>query len=283
MARSQETSRVIAQSAIGFGEWAADLSHPALARRLRELADQRGLMAGRPDEYWLYRKTARRQIIDHPRTLIQPVAGELPQQGIHPQDRQRMNYFRALDRALQTMDPLDIDRVSAFAEPYDPLISYFLHKEVAELYARSEPPDPAAELRHRLHAEYFTAAGDKSVRNVARALELLAEHPEAMPDPQERWDHLDAMLQTMKQRWAARIAYQPLSAGVILNDIDRSLVAIAAALSAMDELSGEVTIPAEDWSCRRLFVEKTVARPLRSYRRQIMPHHAKSRRKPAAE
>jgi hypothetical protein len=87
----------------------------------------------------------------------------------------------------------------------------------------------------------------------------------------------------MKLRWAARVAYRPLLPGVILNDIDKSLVAIAAALSAMDELAGEVAVSAEDWQHRRRFIEKTVASPLRSYRRQIMPHHAKSRRKQSAE
>jgi hypothetical protein len=64
---------------------------------------------------------------------------------------------------------------------------------------------------------------------------------------------------------------------IALNDVDKSLDAVEAALSAMDELSEDASIDAGDWQARRRFVEDTVVRPLRVYRRQLMPFHERER------
>lgn len=248
-----------------------------LLRRLAETTGQRRLMTGRPDEYWLYRKAVKDQITKDPLTTIVQVKGEGPKPKLHPQEKRRMAYFDQLDLALKTLDPADIEKVADYARPYDPMLSYFVHEEIAELFSRTEPRAVRLELRHRLHAAHFAAMGDKSVRNVAAAMELLARHPDCVETPQERWDHLNALLQSMKLRWAARFGYTPTSPAVTLNDISKSLAAVEVALSTMDDLAPEVGISRSDWRGRKRFAQSTIIAPLQSYQSKLLPFHQKEK------
>ena len=274
----QRTQVMIAPFTERFANWGGvEADDKVLLRRFSEIVMHNDLMAGEPDEYWLYRKSTKDQIMKNPRSLIRQVGGKLPKQDIHPEDRRRMNYFKALDQALKTLDANDIASVANYAVPYDPLVSDFLHKEVAELYSRCDPPEHKAELMHRLRAANYASTQEKSVRNVAAAMMILVDHPETMPDDMQRFDQLNALVQTMKLRWAARLGYTPKSSDIMLNDIEKSLRATEAALKAMDELSARIDIPAEDWKARRKFIEKTVIQPLRDYRREMMPYHLKKK------
>jgi hypothetical protein len=273
-----------------FAQWGGiDPDDPDLLRRLAEATGQRKLMANHPDEYWAYRKSVREQVTQRPRSVIVQVKGELPRQEIHKEDQRRLDYFRALGAAYKHKPHLasDIAKVETFAEPYDPLITYFLHQEVAELHSESADRNYAAELAHRVHSVYFAAPQDRSIRNVIEAIELLCDHAEAVSTPLERFDHLNAMLQMIKQRWAVRAGVNPNSTDIMLNDLDKSLAAVEKALKTMDELRADAAINAEDWQARRQFLETTVISPLRVYRRQLMPFHERERlmeeKKQAAE
>jgi hypothetical protein len=124
---------------------------------------------------------------------------------------------------------------------------------------------------------FFAAPGDRSVRNITSAIELLCEHPQATETALDRWDHLNSLLQMMKLRWAIRAGLTPASAQVTLNDVDKSLAAVQTALHAMDDLQTEAGIPAADWQARRRFLEATVVHPLRGYLRQLLPFHERER------
>jgi hypothetical protein len=202
------------------------------------------------------------------------VSGEFPKQAQHPDDKRRLDYFATLGDAVQERPPRveAIRRLGDFAQPYDPLVSYFLHQEAAELYARAADRDPAAELHHRLHAVYFASGNDRSVRNVTAALTLLVEYPEAVPDSTERFDHLNALLQVLKQRWEARGAVSPDSSRVVLNDIEKSITAIETSLTAMDTLAAAGVSPTA-WQARRTLLDRDLVRPLRTYRTRLLPHH----------
>lgn len=275
----QEVQNLLASHTGQILQWVGEEGNsPDVLRRLSELAGQQRLMCERPDEYWMYRKVVREQVSRRPRSLIQQVKGEDPKHMFHPDDQRRMDYFAALGEAASArpLVPAEVREVASFASPYDPLISYFLHQEAAELYARSEPRDLPAELDHRLYAVYFSSSADRSVRNVAAAIRLLVEHPEAEPNPARRWDQLSGLMQMLKTRWETRGAVSPKSSRIVLNDIEKSISALEAGFKAMESLSPEVGVTAVEWQARRQVLEKTLERPLRTYRAQLLPHLRRS-------
>ncbi|NOX54503.1 MAG: hypothetical protein GXP27_08700, partial [Planctomycetes bacterium] len=255
-----------------LGEGAQDQD---IRLRLREVQTRGNLLRQYPDQYWAYRKEVKRQLTKRPRSTIRLVSGEEPRRVRHPDDRHRLDYFEALSEAVRHPTAERIRNVETFEEPYDPLISYFLHSEVASLWARSPERDEVAELRHRLHTVYFAPAGARSVRDVIQAMELLREQPAALPDPSVRWDHLNALLQTLVDRWLNRSAVRPSSTQIALNDIDQSILAVQETLRTMDELRAKAGVSSADWKARRALLEKTLVSPLKAYRTQILAHHWK--------
>ena len=177
----------------------------------------------------------------------------------------------------------DIRRVAEFARPFDPLITYFLHGEVAELYARSQDGDVRAEWLHRLHTIYFADPRDTSVRNVSAVVALAAANPEVADNAADRFDHLNALLSVLKTRWDNRTGTTPDDAGVVLNDIERAVSATVSALDVMDGLAESNGIAADEWSARKRYLEKTLVRRLRTYRNQVLPHHRRSKTDPQSE
>jgi Spermine/spermidine synthase domain len=248
-----------------------------LLRRLSEVAGQRKLTAGYPDQWWAYRKSLRQQLEERPRTLLKKSRSGGIGNAIHPEDRRRMRYFEDLDRATKNPTVERAGLVASYAEPYDPLLSRFAHLEAATLYSRPEARDERAELWHRLHAVYFAESQDRSVRNVAKALTLLAGNEGVVDRPADRWDHLDALLQEMKARWERRGLVLPRSPQVVLNDLELSLDAIEAALKAMDGLHASVPVSASDWQARRKVVQRGLVDPLRAYRSQLLRKHQNER------
>ncbi|MFQ5734997.1 MAG: hypothetical protein ACE5KM_23940, partial [Planctomycetaceae bacterium] len=250
-----------------------------LLRRLAEVSGQRKLLAGYPDQWWAYRKSLKRQLKERPRTLIRQVSGGKMASGIHPEDKRRLRYLKDLARAIRNPTPDAVGRVSAYIEPFDPLLTSFVHLEAATLYARSDQPDYRAELWHRLHAAYYAQPRDRSVRNVSKALLLLALHEDAVDRPVDRWDHMNAMLQTLKARWENRGLVQPRSAQIVLNDIEKSLDAADAAFAAMNALHDAVGVSEADWQARRRVIARGLVQPLRAYRSQLLRHHQDERRR----
>ncbi len=245
-------------------------------RRLAEVNSQQRLMSDHPDEYWMYRKAVKEQVTQRPRSLIQQVSHRQPKRRIHPEDRRRMRYFQALADAAKQPTLQNINQVASFHSPYDPLISYFVHQEVAELYSRCGQRDVEREFSHRLYAIYFASSSDRSVRNVADALKLLAAHPQAVSDPFFRWDHFSGLLQMLKSRWYVRSSIKPSSSPIVLNDIEQSISAIETTFQVMGELSEQIGLPAKDWDARRKVVEQSLVRPLRAYRSKVLSQHYRS-------
>ncbi len=249
---------------------------PELLRRLGELAGKRKLLANYPDQWWAYRKALKLQLRERPRTLINPSAKGVGKQ-IHPEDRHRMRYLKDLATAAKNPSLDNILRVAEYTQSFDPMITYFAHHEVASLYARSKDNDPRAELWHRLHVVYYASPRERSVRDVASAMKLLTQHPEAVDHPSQRWDHLNAMMQILKSRWGTRGLIQPRSAQIMLNDIEECLTALDSSFDVMTGLHAAVGITEAQWEARKRVVERGLVQPLRAYRSQLLKHHLAER------
>ncbi len=245
---------------------------PVLVRRLAEVQGQFDLMTKYADQYWAYRASLRDQVKEKSRSQIQQASATDENRQLHAEDQRRLRYFEVLGQAVRSARAADIERLARFASPYDPLISYFVHEEAAELYARSEERDVASELRHRLYATFFSSPKDASLRNVIAALALLRDHPDAEPDPVARWDDLNALLQALKLRWDARAGVRPTNINQAINDLDTTILAVEQTFHELDQLTAEAGLPAEFWDNRRIVLEKTLIRPVKTYQLELVPH-----------
>jgi len=254
-----------------------DAHGPELQQRQRAVASRNNLMTDYPDRYWVYRKTVKKQLTQHPRSKIRLLSGEMPQRDLHAEDQRRLAYFVALDRAAKDPTRETIQAMAAFRTPYDPLISHFLDQEVAALWTRCPERDVRQELIYRLRAIYGSSPAERSIRDVIAALTLLREYPEAVPDPAERWDRTNALLQTLVLRWSNRASVSPTSSQVVLNDIDKSVVEMETTFAFLHDLANAAGVTSEEWQGRQQWLEKTLLRPLRTYRSEILPHHYKNR------
>jgi spermidine synthase len=250
--------------------------------RLEEISGQRNLITRYPDRKWAYRKTLRERMKTKSRTVIQQVKGEGPKRKLHPDDKRRKEYFSALGTAVKTPNATNIQHIAEFSHPYDPLVSFFLHDEIVRLYDRTEHPDPQAELEHRLYLVYYSDPRDRSVRNIVAALNLLVDHPQAVPNALARRDHLDALLQMLKSRWHGRGAGAPIFKNIALNDVAESVSATAAAFAAMEKLYTDNNLDTDKWHARKRVLERALLRPLRTYRTQLLAQQPKPTGMPTA-
>lgn len=248
-----------------------DGTSPVVVRRLAEVQGQHDLMTKYSDQYWAYRASLRDQVKEKPRSAIQLTGGTSDEKKMHPEDRRRLAYFTTLSRAISTNRAADIERLSKLASPYDPLITYFVHQEAAELLSRSPDRDVAVELRHRLYATYYSSPRDSSLRNVVAALDLLREHPECEPEASARWDDCSALLQALKMRWEARVGVRPADIKETINDIDRTVLVAEQTFRVLDALTAEAGISEALWQARRSVLEKTLIAPVRSYQLELLP------------
>jgi hypothetical protein len=265
-----------------IGEWPnVEGNDPELLRRLSDVVLQRNLMTTYPDQPWAYRKAVREELRKHPHTVIEE-AGDGYDRQLHPVDQRRLNYFAALGKAAQAPRPATetLRELEEFAEPYDPVLTYFVHHELAALYARARSLDPATQLRHRLYTVYYGDASDRSIRDVVEALNLLATNPQALAAA-ERWDHMNALLQFLTLRWANRGLSKPPSAQVMLSDSEKSISAAETTLSEMERLRATVGVTEIDWRARREVIERSLVRPLRSYQSDLVPDYLKETQPPA--
>ena len=248
---------------------------PEFLRRLNDVLLQRELMTAYPDQPWAYRKSVHEELKKHPHSVITE-AEDGYERKLHPVDRHRLEYFTALGRAAQTRRPSleALHQIEDFAEPYDPVLTYFVHHELSPLYARAETPDRAAQLRHRLYTVYYGDARDRSIRDVVEALQLLTANPRVFSEA-ERWDHTNALLQFLKLRWNNRGLGKPQSAQIVLNDLDRTIGAAESSFSEMEKLRSIVGVSETDWLARREVIERSLIRPLRAYQSELVPDYLK--------
>jgi hypothetical protein len=280
--KREELVAVLNPHAGRIAEWPnADGNDPEFIRRLSDVLRQRQLMTAYPDQPWAYRKAVHEDLTKHPHTVIAEDDDGYDRK-LHPVDERRLNYLAALGHAARARRPTReaLEKLEEFAEPYDPALTYFVHHELAALYARSGSLDPAAHLRHRLYTVYYGDANDRSIRDVVEALQLVATTPQAMPAA-ERWDQMNALLQFLKLRWHNRGLGKPPSVRIVLNDLDRTIGAAESTFENMELLRTAVGVSQADWQARREVIERSLVRPLRAYQSQLVPDYLKEIQPPA--
>lgn len=277
--KSAEVRELVSGRTTRMLAWLGESVDPSdIVKRLEDVAEQQRVIRDNPDAAWAYRKVVRHRLQERPRTAILPVAHEGLQRKLHPEDQRRKAFLLALGEAARQPAPDhdSIERVRRFVEPYDPLVSDFVHHEAALLLSRAAARDRRAELEHRLHTVYFNTGNDRSVRNVSEALSLVLDHPEAARDPLDRWELANALLEVLKHRWALRAAESEASR-YAQSDAEQTLAAAQRAIQIMDELAPQVSVDPNDWRARRVVLERQLLRPLRTYRAR---HAAVPRQEP---
>ncbi|MBX3440513.1 MAG: hypothetical protein KF861_23690, partial [Planctomycetaceae bacterium] len=248
----------------------------AVTQRLDDMTQQQKLIVENPDQYWAYRNTLKERLKERPRSQILPVKNEL-QRTRHPEDQRRMDYLEALGAAAthDAPNPVAIARLTTFAEPYDPLVSYFLHEEAARLYARAAEKDERVQFDHLRYSVYFGPAQDRSVQNVAAAIQLLIANPELIADPQERWDEFNSLLDVLRQRSQLRVHADKTASAFELADAEQSIRTAERAMKVMEGFREQANVDQADWTQRRTVLERMLIRPMWTY-------HAKQAQRLAA-
>ena len=169
-----------------------------VAARVDDAKERFRIQSRNPDQFWAYRKPLRGRLQERPREVIRQVKFEEPKKVLHPDDERRKAYFLALDAAIESRNG---GLLAAFAAPFDPLVSPFVHAEAARVYGVAGDRD--AQLRSLLAATY--AAGDGlSVRPVNDALTLVLDGVGGSAG--ERYDLAQGLLEQLRRRWPARMA-----------------------------------------------------------------------------
>ncbi len=239
---------------------------PEIGKRLKDMSEQQRLIVEHPDRWHAYRATLKNRLQERPRSKIMPVNHVL-ERVLHPEDKRRKEYLKVLGEAATSETPTaaDVARLSEFEEPFDPLVSYFLHTEAARLYERTETPDRLAQLTHLRHSVHYSPGQDRSVRNVVAALQLLLDEPDLIADPQQRWDEMNALLDVLRQRSTLRVRTDKTASSFELVDAEKSIKVAERAMEAMDVLCTEAGVAASDWKHRRTVLERMLVRPMWTY------------------
>ncbi|MCA9023612.1 MAG: hypothetical protein KDA86_00225 [Planctomycetaceae bacterium] len=242
---------------------------PEIGKRLKDMSEQHRLIVEYPDRWHAYRSTLKTRLQERPRTKIMPVNHEL-ERVLHPEDQRRKEYLKVLGEAATSDAPStgEVERLAEFAEPYDPLVSYFLHEEAARLYDRSETPDRTAQLTHLLYSIHYSPGEDRSVRNVVAALQLLLDEPDLIADPHQRWDEMNSLLDVLRHRSSLRVQTDKTASSFELVDAEQSIQTAERAMDAMDVLSAEAGVAATDWEHRKTVLERMLVRPMWTYHSQ---------------
>ena len=252
----------------------------SLQQRLADVRKQREVIAEFPDHYWAYRKSLRERLQERPRSVIQQLSHEL-----HPEDQRRQDYLQALGAAATSRDPTvdDLNRVAAFAEPFDPLVSPFADREIARLLQQLNPRAVDVELQHWLRSVYFSPGFDRSVRGATAALQLIVDHPEVIEDAARRWDQINSLLAVLKERWTLR-SQQPQTSRFEAADVAATLETAQQALDYLRETALLAGIDPEWAELRCRVVDRTLIRALRSHHaKQVVKLKARERQQAARE
>ena len=250
-----------------------------LLQRLEEVQGQQRLMADYNERYWGYRSQVKRQISRRPLSPLQRIKHERGSEGagLPLEDKRRLLYFQQIGTALKSADPAEVRKLSHYETPFDPLISYFLHQEAAEIYRKLGRPDPQAELAHRLHSLYYSTVQDRSLQNLLATLRLVLETPEVVSTDVERWDTINSLMSLLQSRWEARSKAEPGVAHEVLRDVDASSVLVEKAILTLRELAPKVGVSVTEFEARKAVLEMQLVRPLRQYHTQLQPHVLKQK------
>ncbi|MFG0334912.1 MAG: spermidine synthase [Maioricimonas sp. JB049] len=257
----------------------------AISQRLADMREQQRILAQHPDHFWAYRKTLKQRLTERPRAKIVQVKHEGLKRTLHPEDQRRKAYLEALAAAAGSKTPgmEAIRDVVDFVEPYDPLVSFFVHQEVARMLGRTEPRPVAVELEHWLHSIYYAPPHDRSVRNITEAVSLLVEFPEAVPDERQRFDLIHGLLETATERWRVRMLPESGTSKYEPVDASRTLETARAALTVLDALAEDNPTHYREWDIRRRIIERELIGPVRTYQVQAARKLAVAERKKKEE
>jgi hypothetical protein len=242
-------------------------------KRLTDTNKREQLIASHPDEPWLYRTEIKHQLTENPRSQIVPVKGEGLKRVVHQADHRRLDYFEALGRCLNQSSSSEADYVElkSYLQPFDPLVSEFIHPELARICQQRGSEYAYEEFLHRLHTITFSPRSDRSVRDIHRVIELLSGDELTEVSPAQKYDIANAMLEILKFRWDLRASQPPLKDNIVLNDISSSIDSINTAFALLERTSVE---PARTTQ-RCEFVKKELLAPLADYRMDLMNKQAK--------
>lgn len=251
-----------------------DGDHKEVEHRMAELNLQRDIINDHPDSYWQYRNRVKSRLKESPRAELIQVKGEKPVHKLHHEDKNRLEYFTQLGKVAQMKKPdaESLLSVYRFAEPYDPLLTFFMHEEVAQLASRNREEVANVELPLRLYRVHFTSPQDRSIRNITKAIDILCDYPQCVDSPAIRADHLDALLQTLHQRWQNRGDVSPSSSPIVMTEIEMSISAAEKAFDVLEQSCDARQMTKESWTSRQKSLEKSLVRPLRTYRTMLLRH-----------
>lgn len=244
-----------------------------VTQRLEDLSLAHQIQKEHPNEPWAYRTALKERLKDRPRSTILPVKHEGLKRVLHPEDQRRKDYLLALGQAArQPQPPLDdILRLAAYEAPFDPLVSLYVHYEIAELLGRCATPSSEEQFRHLVHTAYFASGQDSSVRNVSEAIHLICRHQEVGGDAADRWDHVNGLLQVLSQRWQFRLSTSASSSFEPI-DTDHSIGAVEQGMRLLKSTYPAAGLTAAEWSARESVIEELLLRPLQRHRSEQLRH-----------
>jgi hypothetical protein len=80
------------------------------------------------------------------------------------------------------------------------------------------------------------------------------------------------LLQALKLRWDARAGVRPTNINQVIHDLDTTILAVEQTFHELDKLTAEAGLPAKFWENRRIVLEKTLIRPVKTYQLELVPH-----------
>lgn len=240
-------------------------------QRLEDLRTAQQIQDSNPDQPWAYRAVIKQRLSERPRSAVIQVKGEGLKHGLHPEDQRRKDYLIDLAHvAKQEHPPInEIWGLQVYAEPFDPLLSLFVHYEMARLMGSQESPPPRPRFEELVHTVYHSTPADRSVRNVCTAIELLCREPATVSGPEQRWDHLNGLLDMLAVRWQARLA-DGRQRKFDQVDAEHSIRSAELALQTMQTLRPDVAVSAADWELREAVLTEHLLKPVRQYRSRLL-------------
>lgn len=236
-----------------------------ISKRLSDVQLAQQVLTDHPDQYWAYRKWLRKRLQDRPRVVVTEGVNGL-RNGLHPEDVRRKAYLLALGQtATRGATRDDLVALAEFTTPFDPMVAPFVAREISVLEQKSSEFDPAEAWHALVRSVYFTPGTDNSVRNVCEAMTTAVRHPDLFASSGEQWDHLNGLLDTLRQRWSTRI-YVQANQRFGIADAEASLEAIDDVFETMETLQESAGVSQREWHARRTLLEKELTRPIRSWR-----------------
>ena len=241
-------------------EWVAELRE-----RLADLLKGQKLLSRGSDGFRTYRSAVDQQIIERPRFVFESDSNQGFRRSRHPVDRRRQQFLRVLGAIEKAGEPTpdQIEQVMSFAEPFDPLLSEFVHREAAALWLKRSGDTAAGELPYRLHAVYFGRQSVDSVEDVHMAIRSLLRVEPTLGEAAVLWDHCNALLEVLEQRWSVDLTRR---GGAVKAAVTIELV--GELFDRMDSLVELDPRLGDRWDHRREVIELGLIEPLRIRRSQ---------------